>query len=102
MTPITRTLDFLLVTAAAAGLTGCDGGSPAASIAAAQQALAKGDANAAIIRAKTALQHAPQSAEARFVLGQALLASGDAAATATGPWVFDAFVRGRPPVAARR
>ena len=80
MTPIARTLASLLVAAAAAGLTGCDGGSPAASIAAAQQALAKGDANAAIIRAKTALQDAPKSAEARFVLGQALLASGDAAA----------------------
>jgi cellulose synthase operon protein C len=59
---------------------GCGGGGTEASIAAAKEHLVKGDQKAAIIEIKNALQKAPESAEARYMLGSALLESGDAAA----------------------
>lgn len=43
----------------------------------ARESLRKNDSNAAIIQLKSALQQSPASPEARFLLGEALLASGD-------------------------
>ena len=60
-------------------LVACSGGSGtgAEQIASAKALLAKKDAKAAVIELKNALQKNPQSAEARFLLGQTLLAGGD-------------------------
>lgn len=61
-------------------LTACFGEKPEAMIASAKDYLAKNDNKAAIIQIKNALQKVPDSAEARFLLGKALLATGDSAA----------------------
>jgi cellulose synthase operon protein C len=57
---------------------GCDQADPARLIESAQAYLSKGDFRAATIDLKTALQKGPESAQARFLLGKALLAGGDA------------------------
>lgn len=57
-------------------LAGCGGDTPEQLIASARDYLAKNDVKAAVIQLKTALQKA-DSAEARFLLGKALLAGGD-------------------------
>ena len=56
-------------------LTACFGEKPEAMIASAKDYLAKNDNKAAIIQIKNALQKVPDSAEARFLLGKALLAT---------------------------
>ena len=58
-------------------LAACSGQSPEKSIAAAKASLAKGDDKAAIIELKSALQADPSLAEARFLLGSALVAGGN-------------------------
>ena len=82
-TMLTRTLAPVLLVVSAAVLTACGASEdPAELTASARQYLEKDDAKAAIIQLKSALQQAPQSAEARFLLGRALLASGDAGGAA--------------------
>ncbi|GAB4041960.1 MAG: tetratricopeptide repeat protein [Rubrivivax sp.] len=79
-TPIARTLVPALLAVAAAALVACGGGSPDKLTAQAKEALAKGDGKAAVIHAKALLQQDPNNAQARFLLGKALLATGDAPA----------------------
>ncbi len=58
-------------------LAACGGDKPEALLASARDYLAKDDAKAAVIQIKNALQKAPESSEARLLLGQALLRTGD-------------------------
>lgn len=67
----------VLISLSALGLLGCQGDSPDALIASAQSYLTKHDNKGAIIQLKNALQKAPNSGQARFMLGSALLDSGD-------------------------
>lgn len=61
-------------------LAGCGAGDdPQARLAKARSSLAGTDVKTAIIEAKSAVQGNPESAEARYLLGAALLRSGDAA-----------------------
>lgn len=60
-------------------LGGCGGDSPENLILSSKDYLAKNDAKAALIQLKNALQKDPNLAEARFLLGSALLESGDVA-----------------------
>ncbi len=80
MTPVLRsrlrTVALLLGLALAAGC----GDSPEALLASAKDYLAKNDHAAATIQLKNALAQNPNSAEARFLLGRALLDGGDPAA----------------------
>lgn len=71
-----RGLVLMLITAGA--LAGCGGPSPEASVASAKAYLDQHDSKAAIIELKNALSEAPNQAEARYLLGKALLQSGDA------------------------
>lgn len=80
MKTLSRSLAPVLLAIAAATLVACGGDSPEELIGSAKEALAKGDAKAAVIHMKTALQENPSNGEARFLLGKALLASGDAPA----------------------
>ena len=59
-------------------LSGCGGDSPETLIASGKEFLAKNDSKAAVIQFKNALQQNPNSGEARFFLGKALLEEGDA------------------------
>lgn len=68
--------------ALASVLGACAGDSEQAHIAAGKESLQKKDGAAAIIQFKSALQKNPQSGEARFLLGEALLANRDAGAAA--------------------
>lgn len=61
-------------------LVGCGGEKPDAMLASARDYLAKNDSKAAVIQLKNALQGNPNLAEARFLLGNALLEGGDATA----------------------
>lgn len=58
-------------------LAACGGDSPESLIASSKAYLAKNDTKAAVIQLKNALQQNPKLAEARFLLGSALLESGD-------------------------
>src|SRR5437870_4715427 len=58
-------------------LAGCSKGDPSAFISSGKSYLAKGDYNAGIIQLKSALQESPDNAEARFLLGKALIDSGN-------------------------
>jgi putative PEP-CTERM system TPR-repeat lipoprotein len=58
-------------------LSACGGKNEGELLASARQYLEKRDAKAAVIELKNVLEKNPQSAEARFLLGQALLESGD-------------------------
>lgn len=58
-------------------LGACGGDSPEKLISSSKEYLAKKDAKAAIIQLKNALQQNPNLADARFLLGSALLDSGD-------------------------
>ena len=58
-------------------LAGCYGGSEKNSVDQARAALDKGDTKSASIHLKNALQDHPESAQARFLFGKLLLASGD-------------------------
>ena len=73
----------LMALLAVAVLTGCGRSDPSALIASAKSYMAKADYKSGIIQLKTALQQAPDNAEARFLLGESLLASGDPAAAET-------------------
>ena len=64
-------------------VSACGGDSPDTLIASAQDYLNRKDVPAAIIQLKNALKADPNSAKARLMLGQALMASGDAAGAAT-------------------
>ena len=66
--------------AAALALAGCGGDSVESLLASGQALAAKNDHKAAVIQFKTALQKDPQSGEARYLLGKALLDSSDPAA----------------------
>src|SRR5260221_12276735 len=74
----------LLIAAAAVSvalvLDGCNQNDPASLIASAKAYFAKSDYNAGIIQLKTALQSAPDNAEARFLLGKAFAEAGDGGA----------------------
>lgn len=63
-------------------LAGCGGDSAAALVESGKVYLAKKDAAAATIQFKAALQKDPQLAEARYLLGEALLKGGDPAGAA--------------------
>jgi putative PEP-CTERM system TPR-repeat lipoprotein len=58
-------------------LSGCGKADPSALIESAKSYLANGDYPASIIQLKSALQEAPENPEARFLLGKALLESGN-------------------------
>ena len=58
-------------------LNGCGGDSSESLVASSRDYLAKNDSKAAVIQLKNALQQNPNLAEARFLLGSALLDSGD-------------------------
>lgn len=63
-------------------LGGCNNGSEVDLVASGKEYLEKKDAKAAVIQLKNAISRNPQSAEARALLGRALLESGDPVAAA--------------------
>src|SRR6185312_4002324 len=67
----------MLVLIAASGLAGCIGKDAASYVESAKSYVAKSDYKAAIIEAKNALQKEPDNGEARLLLAQSLLDSGD-------------------------
>jgi putative PEP-CTERM system TPR-repeat lipoprotein len=69
---------LLLLPLLLAGLTGCGGEQSSSLLASAKDYLAKKDNRAAVIQLKSALQKQPELAEARFLLGRALLDDGNA------------------------
>lgn len=71
---LTKTVSCLLL---ALLIGACGGESPEKLISSSKEYLAKKDTKAAIIQLKNALQQNPNLAEARFLLGSALLESGD-------------------------
>ncbi len=58
-------------------LTACGGGSLESMLASSKEYLAKNDPKAAVIQIKNALQKNPESSEARFLLGKAMIATGE-------------------------
>ena len=62
------------------GLQGCGGVDAEAEVAAARKALVAGEPSTAVIHLKNVLENEPSRAEARLLLGQALLEGGDAQA----------------------
>ncbi len=69
---------FATLAAISASLVaGCGPATPQALVASAKEYLAKNDRSAAVVQLKTALQKDPDNAEARFLLGKALLETGD-------------------------
>lgn len=58
-------------------LAGCGGANPEKSLESAKAYLGKQDYKSAVIQLKDTLQQAPENGEARFLLGKALLESGD-------------------------
>jgi Tfp pilus assembly protein PilF len=75
-----RTLTIVMI---ALAVGACGRNDPATLIASARGYLEKNDYKAAIIQLKTALQSAPDNAEARFLLGKSLLEGGDPASAET-------------------
>lgn len=75
--PLWPTLMRAALVAACASLVACGQTSDDELLASAKQYLAKNDSPAAIIQLKSALQQNANLAEARFLLGKALLANGD-------------------------
>ena len=73
----TKFLFATTVLLALLALAACGKGDPSALIASAKSYIAKGDYPASIIQLKSALQDAPDNPEARFLLGKALLDSGN-------------------------
>jgi putative PEP-CTERM system TPR-repeat lipoprotein len=79
-----RSLARIVMTLAlAAALGACGRSDPTELVASAKTYLAKGDARAAMIELKNALQSAPDNAEARFLLARALQDTGDAVGAET-------------------
>ena len=76
---LNRTLTAISL-AAALSLVGCAREDYDSYLAAGRQALGRNDPKVAVIQLRNALQKRPDAGEARFLLGQAFLASGDAAA----------------------
>ena len=76
MTVISSSNRFIAALAIAVLLQGCSE-NPASLVASAKEYAAKNDHNAAVIQLKNALQQDPKLAEARFLLGRALLETGD-------------------------
>ncbi len=74
---------ILIPLALAAALGACSRTDPTELVASAKTYLAKGDARAAVIELKNALQSAPDNAEARFLLARALQDTGDAVGAET-------------------
>jgi putative PEP-CTERM system TPR-repeat lipoprotein len=72
-----------LVVLAALALSGCGKDNPTAFVASAKSYLAKNEYEAGIIQLKSALQIAPDNAEARMLYGRALLNTGRPAAAET-------------------
>ena len=81
--PISRRLGPVTALAMALMVSACSGDNPDALMASAQDYLNRKDAQAAIIQLKNALKARPDSAKARLMLGQALLATGDAEGAVT-------------------
>src|SRR5438552_7953617 len=77
--------NFLFCTAVllASFLAACGKSDPSALITSAKAYLAKSDVKSGVIQLKTALQQAPDNAEARFLLGKVLLEAGDPVAAET-------------------
>lgn len=75
----TKAMGMAVLLAVAALLAGCGAQSPDQMLAAAKEALTKREYKAAAILIKNALQKQPESPEARFLLGQALMEAGDSA-----------------------
>ena len=73
-----KPLKIALALTLAAALAACGGNDPASLMASARQYLEKREFGAAVIQLKNVLQDAPQNAEARYLLGLALLEQGDA------------------------
>ncbi|HRD94826.1 MAG TPA: PEP-CTERM system TPR-repeat protein PrsT [Rubrivivax sp.] len=71
-----RFVTLALLAVLAAGFSGCGGESTQDLVSSAKAKLEKEDSKGAVIQLKTALQQSPQSAEARYLLGKALLAEG--------------------------
>ena len=67
-----------LAVALVVGLQACTGPSKAELLASAKTSISRSDWKTAIIQLKSVLQRDPDSGEARYLLGQALLDSGDA------------------------
>ena len=65
------------IAAALLALAGCGPQNPDGLVASAKGYIAKSDEKAAIVQLKSALQKDPDHAEARLLLGQMLLATGD-------------------------
>lgn len=78
-----RTRTLLVALATAFVLAACGGNKPETMVASARDYLAKNDTKAAVIQLKNALQENPDLPEARYLLGQALLRSGDAVGAET-------------------
>ena len=74
--PLTMRLAPLTL-AVTLALAGCGSDDPQTMVASARDYMAKNDTPAAIIQLKNALQENPDLAEARFLLGKALLTKGD-------------------------
>lgn len=68
---------FLSTLAAALVLSACGGETPESMVVSAKAYLQKSDTKAAVIQLKNALQGNPDMAEARFLLGKAMLESGN-------------------------
>jgi putative PEP-CTERM system TPR-repeat lipoprotein len=84
MTPRNARLPIaVVVLAAALVVSGCGSKDAASYVQSAKSYLSKADYKAAVIEVKNALQKDPDNAEARLVLGQALLESGDPAGAET-------------------
>lgn len=81
-TPSMKFRHWVLATTmtAALGLAGCGGESTESLLASGKAYAAKNDHKAAVIQFKAALQKDPQSGEARYLLGKALLDASDPAA----------------------
>ena len=69
--------NILLASLLSVVLAACSGEKPETMVASARDFMAKNDLKSAVIQAKNALQQNPDLAEARYLLGLALLRSGD-------------------------
>lgn len=74
---VRRTASSLLLSLLVLSMSACGGDSPESMLTSAKDYLAKNDAKAAVIQLKNALQNKPDLAEARFLLGKALIEEGN-------------------------